>query len=405
MQAGENVMKKILIISQAMELGGVERALLGLLENIDTDKYEVNLFLLRHTGELMNQIPENVHLLPKDRRYAALAVPMKTLLNYAQFPVLLGRIYAKMKAKQRVRQLHIRGDNAIALEYSHKYTAWAMPIISEEQYDLVISFLTPHYFAAQKAIGNQKIAWIHTDYSTVQVDVESELVMWSQFNWIASISKDVTKSFLKIFPTLEDKILEIENIMPTRHIQSLALQGEADQEMKGEGVKLLSVGRFCTAKNFDNVPEICKLIREQGFNVTWYLIGYGGDEALIRQKIQEFGMEDHVIILGKKSNPYPYIKACDVYVQPSRYEGKCVAVREAQMLGKPVIITNYATSASQLEDGVDGVIVPMDNEGCARDIADVLRNSQLMEKLSENCRNRDYSNAQEIKKIYELMGK
>lgn len=398
-------MKKILIISQAMELGGVERALLGLLENIDTDKYEVNLFLLRHTGELMNQIPENVHLLPKDRRYAALAVPMKTLLNYAQFPVLLGRIYAKMKAKQRVRQLHIRGDNAIALEYSHKYTAWAMPIISEEQYDLVISFLTPHYFAAQKAIGNQKIAWIHTDYSTVQVDVESELVMWSQFNWIASISKDVTKSFLKIFPTLEDKILEIENIMPTRHIQSLALRGEADQEMKGEGVKLLSVGRFCTAKNFDNVPEICKLIREQGFNVTWYLIGYGGDEALIRQKIQEFGMEDHVIILGKKSNPYPYIKACDVYVQPSRYEGKCVAVREAQMLGKPVIITNYATSASQLEDGVDGVIVPMDNEGCAQGIADVLRKPQLMEKLSENCRNRDYSNAQEIKKIYELMGK
>lgn len=397
-------MKKILIISHAMELGGVERALLGLLENIDTDKYEVNLFLLRHTGELMNQIPENVHLLPKDRRYAALAVPMKTLLNYAQFPVLLGRIYAKMKARQRVRQLHIRGDNAIALEYSHKYTAWAMPIISEEQYDLVISFLTPHYFAAQKAIGKQKMAWIHTDYSTVQVDIESELVMWSQFNWIASISKDVTKNFLKKFPTLEDKILEIENIMPTRHIQSLALRGEADQEMKGEGVKLLSVGRFCTAKNFDNVPEICKLIRDQGINVTWYLIGYGGDEGLIRQKIQEHGIADHVIVLGKKSNPYPYIKSCDVYVQPSRYEGKCVAVREAQMMGKPVIITNYTTSSSQLEDGVDGVIVPMDNEGCAQGIADMLRKPQLMEKLSENCRNRDYSNAQEIKKIYELMG-
>ena len=137
--------------------------------------------------------------------------------------------------------------------------------------------------------------------------------------------------------------------------------------------------------------------------MTWYLIGYGGDEALIRQKIQEFGMEDHVIILGKKPNPYPYIKACDVYVQPSRYEGKCVAVREAQMLGKPVIITNYATSASQLEDGVDGVIVPVDNEGCARGIADVLSNVNRMKKLSENCCKRDYSNRDEVKKIYALI--
>lgn len=114
-------------------------------------------------------------------------------------------------------------------------------------------------------------------------------------------------------------------------------------------------------------------------------------------------MEDHVVILGKKSNPYPYIKACDVYVQPSRYEGKCVAVREAQMLGKPVIITNYATSASQLEDGVDGVIVPMDNEGCAKGIADVLQNSQLIEKLRDNCKQRDYSNRCEVEKIYALM--
>ena len=114
-------------------------------------------------------------------------------------------------------------------------------------------------------------------------------------------------------------------------------------------------------------------------------------------------MEDHVIILGKKSNPYPYIKACDVYIQPSRYEGKCVAVREAQMLGKPVIITNYATSASQLEDGVDGVIVPMDNEGCAQGIANVLRNPQLMEQLQETCKGRDYSNSKEVEKTYDLV--
>ena len=397
-------MKKILIVSQAMELGGVERALLGLLENFDTESYDVDLFLMRHTGELLDQIPANIHLLPEIKEYASLAVPMMGVLRRGQISVAFGRMYAKMKARKRVKQLGIQGDNAVELEYSHKYTAWSMPTISEKQYDLVISFLTPHYFAALKTTAKKKIAWIHTDYSTVQIDVESELPMWSKFDWIASISNDVTSSFLKTFPSLKDKIILVENIMPTEHIRSLSALDSVEQAMpRKDDIKLLSIGRFCTAKNFDSVPEICKLILDHGLNVTWYLIGYGGDEMLIRQKIQEYSMENHVIVLGKKSNPYPYIKACDIYIQPSRYEGKCVAVREAQMLGKPVIITNYATSASQLEDGVDGVIVPLDNEGCAQGIAGVLRNPQLKDQLRETCKQRDYSNSQEVEKIYRLM--
>ena len=138
-------------------------------------------------------------------------------------------------------------------------------------------------------------------------------------------------------------------------------------------------------------------------NVKWYIIGFGGDETLIRKKIEDAGMKDRVILLGKKANPYPYIKACDLYVQPSRYEGKCVTVREAQMLGKPVVITRYATSRDQLEDGVDGVIVPMDNEGCAAGITDLLRDPGEIARLAENCLSRDYSNSGEVHKLYDLL--
>ena len=151
------------------------------------------------------------------------------------------------------------------------------------------------------------------------------------------------------------------------------------------------------------MPDICRRVLALGCDVKWYLIGFGGDEALIRQRIQDAGMEERVIILGKKENPYPYIKACDLYVQPSRYEGKCVSVIEAQILNKPVVITDYTTSASQLEDGVDGVIVSMDNEGCAEGIAAVLRNEELRRKLIENTKTRDYTNAQEITKLYALI--
>ena len=153
------------------------------------------------------------------------------------------------------------------------------------------------------------------------------------------------------------------------------------------------------------MPDICSRLIQSGLDVYWYIIGFGPDEQLIRKKIAEAGMEDRVILLGKKENPYPYIKACDLYVQPSRYEGKAVTVREAQMLGKPVVITRYATSASQLEEGADGVVVPMDNEGCAAGIADLLRDPEKMARLSACCRQRDYTNAEEIEKLYALMEK
>ena len=113
-------------------------------------------------------------------------------------------------------------------------------------------------------------------------------------------------------------------------------------------------------------------------------------------------MEERVILLGKKDNPYPYIRACDLYVQPSRYEGNCVCVREAQMLGKPVVITRYATSASQLQDGVDGIIVPMDNEGCAKGIVELLQNPERIRELASNCKERDYSNANVTQELSQL---
>lgn len=394
--------KKILIVSHAMEIGGAERALLGILENIDTKKYQVDLFLLRQEGELLSHIPKNINLLPEIPQYTVLARPMTKTLKEGHALLTAARLYGKYKAERYVRK-HELQDNQVAIEYSHKYTKAFMPKIQPDiEYDLAISFLTPHYFVAEKVRAKRKIAWIHTDYQAVQVDVKSELKMWKPYDYIASISNDVTESFLKIFPALKEKIVLIENILPQKLIEQQSKE-EIEDFKEDESIHLLSIGRFSYPKNFDNIPEVCRYINEQGINAKWYIIGYGSDENLIHQKIREFGMEDKVILLGKKENPYPYIKACDIYVQPSRYEGKCVAVREAQMLEKIVIITNYTTSGSQLEDGVDGIIVPMDNKGCADKMAEVLINATLKKKIVENVQQRDYTNAKEIEKINRLI--
>ena len=396
-----SVKKSILIYSHCMELGGVERSLLGLLDAIDYDRYDVDLFLMRHSGELMPYLNPKANLLPEIPQYASLAVPMISLIKSGQLGVLCGRLKGKLVARRFDKQHPSDKPSVTALTYSHKYTLRSMPQISDKVYDLAISFLTPHYFARERVKAKKYAAWIHTDYTALSFDRTAELVMWEGYDAICGVSEQASKSFQTAFPELAGKVQTVENILPKELICRQAEESQA--EMPSDRISILSVGRFCEAKNFDNVPDICRRLVADGLDVKWYLIGYGGDEPLIRQKIDEAGMQERIIILGKKDNPYPYMRACNLYVQPSRYEGKAVTVREAQMLGKPVVITSYATSGSQLEDGVDGVIVPMDNAGCAAGIAALLRDPARMQQLSENCAKRDYTNSAEVEKIYTLM--
>lgn len=397
-------MKKILIISHAMEIGGAERALLGLLNSFNYSQVQVDLFLCRHEGELFHLIPKEVNLLPMNQA-RFLAIPMIEVLKQGQFNMLYGRLKAKILAKSTVKKKNLHADNQVGLTYSHKYTYQYMDFIQPEtEYDLAISFLIPHYICMNKCHAKKKIAWIHTDYSTIDVDIEAELDMWKSYDHIVSISDKCTESFLNILPSLKDKIVRIDNILTKQMIENQANEFDAIEMKKEENeIILCSIGRYSNAKNFDNVANICSRILDRGILVKWYLIGYGGDENLIKEKIKEEHMEEYVIMLGKKENPYPYIKACDIYVQPSRYEGKAVTVREAQILEKPVIITRYATSSSQLDDGIDGVVVDMDNEGCAKGIVDFIQNKDLQNKITDYLKAKDYSNADEVKKIYELM--
>lgn len=395
--------KKIFIFSHAMEIGGAERALLGLLTSFDYSKYDVDLFLMQHSGELLSLIPKQVNLLPEIKEYSGIMKPMITALKQGNIKVVLGRLNGKIHA-QKYNKKNGLAHSDVGVEYSHKYTVKCLPNITDKEYDVAISFLTPHYIVRDKVKADKKIAWIHTDYSTTNNDVESELKMWSIYDNIISISNDVTSAFLTKFPSLENKIVYIENILSKDFIDGQADLIDVCSEMDVNCLKLLTIGRFSPQKKLDEVPQIASIIKSKGIDFKWYIIGYGGDEELIRSKIAEFNMEDTVIILGKKDNPYPYIKACDIYLQPSRYEGKAVTVHEALILNKPIIITNYPTAHSQLLYGFDGVIVPMDIEGSAEGIVKVIQDKTLQQKLIDNMKSTNYSNEVEIEKLYKLIG-
>jgi glycosyltransferase involved in cell wall biosynthesis len=387
--------KKILIIfTGSMEIGGIERSLIGLLESFDFEKYDVDLFLYGHHGPLFSMIDKRVNILPEVKELAYLRESFGTKIKNRCYYSAAMRMMDEIKSK--------------FVPVNHDLT-WAkimrrcVPKL-KSHYDLAISFFRPFDFLVEKVDADVKVGWVHTDYSNAGEDLQFLEKDYKRMDYIAAVSDQCSESFKRLFPSLKDKVITIENILSKNFIWKEAEKENVTYEMPEDGtIKILTMGRFSYPKKIDEIPEICRMIRESGCNVRWYIIGFGGDELKIRTAIIKEHMEEYVIILGKKENPYPYIMACDIYVQPSRYEGKCVAVREAQILHKPVIITNYATSASQLEDGVDGVIVPMDIEQCAAGIAEMIRNKALQLELIRNTEKKDYSNSGEIEKVYNLM--
>jgi len=398
--------KRIFITTQYLEIGGIERSLIGLLNAIDYSLYEVDLFLYRHGGEFFSMIPREVNLLPEAKKYTMLLSPLTVVLKNGYIDILLARVYAKWKADRYYRRSKSTKENFSVFHYISKYTTPLLPEINPDtEYDLAIGFISPFHILRDKVKARKKIGWIHTDFSTLEVNSIEEQPVWAACDYLSAVSDSVKTAFTKAFPSLLDRIIVIENILSPAFVRDQALKEDVSSEISDDKgvVKLCSVGRFSKAKNFDNVPFICKKLVEAGLNVRWYIIGYGGDEALIRKNIESAGMGKNVILLGMKRNPYPYMRACDIYVQPSRYEGKAVTVREAQILYKPVVITNFPTAQSQLTDGVDGIIIPMDNDGAAKGLSDFIKNEELQSQIMINLHDHDYGNETEVEKIYNLL--
>lgn len=390
--------KQLLIVSGGMEIGGIERSLFGLLGEIDYDRYDVDLLLFRVGGELLPLIDRRCNILPEIKQCAAMTLPIASAIKTT--PVIgIKRVVNRIISTKKY-------GSSDAATFALLSSYWrscvtGMPA-QKKKYDVAISFMWPHDYAAKKVTADKKIAWIHTDYTVAEMDFDKDEKTWNAFDKIAAVSTEVGEAFKKVYPKLSDKIITVENILSPEFVRTQAKK-ECPEGFDLSKKSVLSVGRFTHQKAFDLAAESCRIMKEKGCKFKWYLIGFGPDEELIRSKIKENRVEDTMIILGKKSNPYPYMAACDVYAQPSRYEGKAVTVREAQMLGKPVLITDFETAKGHVEDGVDGVICPMGIESVADALTVLLLDKEKQENLSKACLSRDYSNAQSINVLYDFI--
>lgn len=225
---------RIFIYIHYLSLGGAERSLLGLLNALDTDRVDVDLFLNQHTGDFMQLIPQKINLLPELKGYNAIERPMKTILKERQFSILYGRIKAKWRHAKYQKSLDNlnKSFDISGLQYvADSIDPYLKSLYYLGEYDLAISFLHPHNIVLKKVKAKKKIAWIHTDYSAVNINSSFELPIWNGFDYIASISPECTRSFLNIFPSLKDKIIEIENILSPEFIRQQAELIDVSSEM------------------------------------------------------------------------------------------------------------------------------------------------------------------------------
>ena len=374
--------KKVLFVIESLSGGGAEKVLTTIVKNIDKTKFDITVLTVVKTGVYVEEIEKYCTLISMLPEYEKLTNPI-----------------AKMKYKVDYKKIYKEDCAKIYKKYV------------KNVYDVEIAFVEGF---VTKLVANstnkysKKYAWIHTDmiknnhaddnYS----NFKEHKKIYSKFDTIFAVSEYVKEVFAEKFGNEFKKKTKIQyNPVDSQEIEKLAQKPINDQYEKQ--VKFIAIGRFVEAKGFDRLVSSAYKLHKEGYEFEVWILGQGKGKNNIGQYIKENQMQDYFKLKGFQENPYPYIKACDIYVQPSRFEGKAVTVTEAQILNKPIIITNYSTANSQIKDGYDGYICDMSIKGIAEAIELLYKNKEMRKSFINNCKNTNYSNDYELNKLYEII--
>ncbi|ENQ3106081.1 glycosyltransferase [Bacillus cereus] len=393
--------KKLLFVMNNLTCGGAEKSLISLLETIDYSLYNVDLFLFKHEGIFINKLPKEVRLLQGPMNYKYFDMPIKKslmeLIKKRDFKTSFYRMVLGYLAKTE-------NNGAIIEQKVWKYMSRSIDEINKE-YDAVIGFQekNPIYFCVDKVKANRKIGWIHTDYNKLGIDFRKEKVYFGQLDYIVTVSEELVNILKSNFPEYEEKFVCIHNIVSSKMIRKMSLE---QVEFKTEGdksISLISVGRLAKEKGLDISLEAVDRLVKKGYDIKWYLIGEGNVRKELERSIKERKLEERIILLGLKENPYPYIRQSDIYIQTSRYEGKSISIDEAKILAKPIVITNFETADNHIKNHIDGLIAEMDSISVADHLEKLINDEMLRRKFINSLTEEELGTEDEIGNLYKLI--
>lgn len=394
-------MKKILFMCINMNIGGTEKALLNMLNEIDNSRYDITLFMLEEYGSFLSQIPSYVNI--------------KFLNNYDDIKPFIQdppQLLAKklIKNKKYIKSFNTLISYSISKitknpKYYYKYILKKYNKLDEE-YDIAVAYAGPMdfitYFILNKIKAKKKVQWIHFDITKIHFNKAFAIKNYKKFDKVFVVSEEAKDKLLNSIPLLKEKVEVFFNIMSSDLIKRMSKNDKSFDD-KFNGLRILTVARLTNQKGQDITIPILKRLLDEGYNLKWYCIGEGINREKYIKQIRSLNIENNYILLGNKLNPYPYMKDCDIYVQPSRFEGYCITLAEARCFNNPVITTNFVGANEQIKHEVTGLICNISEEEIYKALKRLLDDKGLFNNIKNNLEKETVDSTKEISKLYKVL--
>lgn len=356
-------MKKLIIFGYTLEMGGAEKVLIDYL-NVLVEKYEIDLILLKKTGELVSKIPNGINTYEL----------RKNSFFYTFFR------YIPLFRKIKINKLANKKDYDVAIGFFEGRSAtWVADI--------------------RKDI--RKIAWIHNDVYKFDIGIsEKEIInSYNKIDKIVTVSNQAKENFCCKYNIPKEKVEVLYNLINESDIKEKA----KEKIVKNEIFTFVNVGKMRPQKRQDRLITIAKKLKDDGYKFKIQIIGNGPEEDNLKKLIKEFDVSNEVDLLGLKTNPYPYIKNADCFVLSSEFEGFGIAVKEALILGQLVISTKVTGVEEMLEAPKFGLITENSTESLYEAMKSILDKKTDTEQIKENLKNFDAGNNKIIKKLINII--
>ena len=383
-------MKKVLFVIDSLGCGGAEKSLVSLLPLLNKEKYKIHLWILKRGGVFESLLPNNV-IIQSEPRYSLLE---KIKLHIAQ------SLFSLVLRRNAFLQKHEHGA-----ETYWKCVGWAFKV-PEENYDVAIAYQQgfPTYLVATKIDAHKKIAWINADIFSVGYNPVFNARVYTRFDVIVPVSKRLEEILRTHYSQFFDKFHCVYDIINPNIIKMQALEVHDEPFIKGNTITIVTTGRLALPKNHLLAVKAAKLLRDRGVDYKWLFIGEGSERSKIENLINEYELQNNVLLLGLETNPYPYMARCDVYVQTSSYEGFGLTIAEAKILGKPIVSTNFGVVHDQLKHGENGLIAEMTPESVSGNIIRLLEDDDLRNHIVANVKKEENTTyISEVEKVEGLL--
>ncbi|OCT11050.1 glycosyl transferase [Paenibacillus pectinilyticus] len=394
--------KTMLFVIDSLNCAGAEKSLTSLLSLLDYSEYSVDLMLFAHGGAFEELLPEDVRIVQPLKYMQFSQLNIKESLLFSISNVNLSMFMSRIKYSIKLRFAR----NGTAQEARIFWQSVSDVIeCNPKEYDIAISYAqgVPTFYVADKVKAKEKYAWVNVSYRLDEKERQYQKKFYNKYKKIVGVSHSAKEVFVETFPYFLDKTHVIYDINNFQMISKMAEAESKELDDKFDGVRILTIGRLSQEKGYDIALDACKKLKEKGIKFKWYSLGKGPLKKELEDNIKKLDLYDNFVLLGVKSNPYPIISKCDIYVQTSRHEGFGLAIAEARMLNIPVVSTRFDSVYNQMIDGKNGLVVDMTGEAVAEGVQKLINDNELRENITKYLKCEKKGNIEELEKFYELI--